>query len=113
MFVKKHEIPNIRAAFAPAVTISSDVSSAVSKTAGSISGSLSVTAAASDSSTLEYQWYKCTDSNGNGATAIAGATSSSMTIDTSLTAGTYYYFVKITAGKSTVKNSAVCTLTVA
>ncbi len=112
VFVKKNEIENIRAAFAPSVSIATDVTAAVSKTAGSISGNLSVKATASDGSEVEYQWYRCNDAEGNGATLIPGANESSWTIDPTLEAGTYYVFAKITAGKSTVKNSGICTLTV-
>ncbi len=64
-----------------------------SVTAGSISGSLSVTAASTG--TLGYQWYSCA-ADGSAAVKVAGAKSASMTIPTDLTEGEYYYFVKIT-----------------
>ena len=64
-------------------------------TVGSITESVSVTASAS-SGTLAYQWYEC-DANDSydGAAAISGATSSSYTLPTDLTAGSYFYFCRL------------------
>lgn len=113
VFVKTSFASGVWAMIAPSVTVTSDVAASKSLTEGSISGSLSVTATASDSSELTYQWYMCSDESKNGAVRIAGATDKSWTIDTSLTSGEYYVFVRITAGGSTVLDSSVCHITVA
>ena len=110
VFVKKSGLDAIWAWIAPAVTISAQPADA-SKTAGSISGSLSVTASAS-SGTLSYQWYSATDTDKNGAVKLAGKTSASMTIPTTLTAGSYYYFVKIKVDGIDAVESTVATVTV-
>lgn len=93
VFVAKSGLDAIWAWLSPTITVSSQPSNK-SVTAGSISGSVSVTA--SSSGTLTYQWYACEDANRTGAVKVAGATSSSMSVPTDLTAGVYYYFVKIT-----------------
>ena len=104
VFVQKSGLDAIWAWLSPAITVSSQPSNK-SVTAGSISGSLSVTA--SSSGTLTYQWYACEDSDRTGAIKVSGATSSSMTIPTDLTAGIYYYFVKITVdGINSVDSNA-------
>lgn len=107
VFVNKSGLDSIWAWIAPAVTISTQPANA-SKTAGSISGSLSISATAA-SGTLSYQWYSCEDADKTGAVKIAGATSSSMTIPTTLTAGKYYYFVKLKVdGIEAVDSSVAC-----
>ena len=92
---------------APEVTISVQPADK-SVTAGSISGSVSVTAASTG--TLGYQWYSCA-ADGSGAVKIAGAKSVSMTIPTDLTAGEYHYFVKITVDGIEALTSTVATVT--
>lgn len=111
VFVAKSGLVSVWAWISPAVTITAQPAS-VSKTAGNISGSLSVTAKA-DTGTLSYQWYSCKDENGSGAVKIAGATAASMTIPTDLEAGTYYYFVKVIVDGMAATDSAVAVVTVA
>lgn len=110
VFVKKSGLDAVWAWISPAVTISAQPSD-VTKTEGSISGSLSVTASASGA-TLTYQWYACDDENYSGAVKVAGATNASMTIPTDLTAGEYCYFVKIIVDGIAEKLSTVATVTV-
>ncbi|MBQ7725899.1 MAG: hypothetical protein IJT66_02025 [Clostridia bacterium] len=109
VFVKKSGLDAIWAWVSPAITISSQPSNK-SVTAGSISGSMSVTA--SSTGTLTYQWYSCSDANGTNAVKVSGATSSSMTVPTDLTEGEYYYFVKITVDgiASVISNAAKVTV---
>lgn len=110
VFVNKSGLDAVWAWISPTVTISSQPAD-VSKTAGSISGSLSVTATAS-SGTLSYQWYSCEDTDKSGAVKIAEKTSASMTIPTDLTAGNYYYFVKLKVDGIEATDSSVATVTV-
>ena len=42
------------------------------------------------------------------ATKIAGECSDTMKLDSSLTSGKYYYFVRMTAGDATMIDSKVC-----
>ncbi len=95
----------------PAITISAHPQSA-SVTVGSVSGSLSVTASASDGSSLSYQWYGNTTASNAGGTAIEGATSASMAIDTTLTAGSYYYYCIVTSATAGTATSSAATVTV-
>ena len=60
-------------------------------TQGSISGSLSVTASATEGAALSYQWCSNTTNSSTGGTAIFGATNASFAIPTDLSTGTYYY----------------------
>jgi len=54
-----------------------------------------VTASSSSStSVLSYQWHSC-DSNGGYTHPVSGAISSTFAIPTNLSAGTYYYCVKV------------------
>ncbi|MBO4693865.1 MAG: hypothetical protein J5659_05705 [Clostridia bacterium] len=110
VFVQKSGLDSVWAWIAPSVTISSQPANA-SKTAGSISGNISVTATAS-SGTLSYQWYSCADTQKNSAVKIAGKTSASMAIPTDLTAGSYYYFVKLKVDGIDATESNVATVTV-
>lgn len=111
VFVKKSEVDGIWAWISPAVTISTQPADA-SKTEGSISGSLSVSASAA-SGTLTYQWYEANGTDKRGAKRVSGATSSSMTIPTTLTAGSYYYFCKLFVDGIEAVDTTVATITVA
>lgn len=79
-------------------------------TVGNISGSLTITGSVSDNSTPSYQWY----GSANGtvqATDVAetgsGATTSSFTIPTTLTRGTYYYYCVVSGTSPTIATKAV------
>lgn len=75
--------------------ISTKAPVAKSVTAGSITGSMDSTATAY-TGTPTYQWYSnATNSNAGGST-VSGATSATLNIPTSLTAGTYYYYCVVT-----------------
>ncbi len=111
VFVKKSGLDAVWASVSPEITVSQAPAS-VSKTAGSISGSLSVKATASNG-TLTYQWYKCDDENKTNAVKIANATAANFTIPTDLAAGKYYYFVKITVDGIASVETAAATVTVA
>ena len=109
VFVNKSGLDAIWAWLSPTITISSNVSDK-SVTAGSISGSLSVTATSSGA--LTYQWYKCSNANKASAVKVANATTSSFTIPTTLTKGTYYYFVRIIVDGIAGVDSKVAKVTV-
>jgi len=111
IFVKKSELDGIWAWISNGITISTQPAD-VTKTAGSISGSLSVSASATPSGTLTYQWYSADDATGKNPVKVASATSASMTIDTTLTAGNYYYFCKVTVDGIASKNTTVAKVTV-
>lgn len=111
VFVKKSGMDAVWAWVSPAVTISAQPADA-SKTEGSISGSVSVTASAA-SGTLSYQWYEADGTDKSGAKRIAGATSASMTIPTDLEAGAYYYFCKLSVDGIPAVETTVATITVA
>ncbi len=110
VFVEKSDLDSVWAWISPKVTISSQPAD-VTKTEGSVSGSLSVTATA-ESGTLSYQWYSCDDTNGSGAVRVAGATGSSMTLDSGLTEGKHYYFVKLIVDGMAGTDSKVATVTI-
>lgn len=109
VFVKKSGLDAVWAWISPEIKVTVQPQN-VSKTAGNISGSLSVTA--TGEGTLTYQWYSC-DADGKNAVKVAGATAASMTLDTSLTAGTYYYFVRIFADAVASTDSAIAKVTIA
>lgn len=110
VFVSKSGLDTIWAWVSPEVKITTQPANK-SVTAGSITGTLSVTA--SSESDLTYQWYSCADADGEGATKIAGAIGSSFTIPTDLEAGTYYFFVKVIADGMAGTNSKIAKVTVA
>lgn len=112
VFVRRSGLDAIWAWISPAINITTQPAS-VSKTAGSISGSLSVAATSNPAGTLTYQWYEAEDADGSKAVKIANATSASMTIPTTLKAGKYYYFVKVIVDGIASVNSSVATVTVA
>lgn len=114
VFVNKSGLDTIWAWISNGVTISAQPQNA-SKTEGSISGSLSVTA--TSDGTLTYQWYESEDATGKNAVKISGATSSSFTIPTTLTAeggdnGKYYYFCKIKVDGLLAVDTSIATVTV-
>ena len=109
VFVNKSSLDSIWAWVSPAVTITSQPES-VTVTEGSITGSLSV--AAESDGAITYQWYSCDNANGSYPVKIKKAITSTFTIPTDLTAGTYHYFVKVFVDGCAGMNSAVATVTV-
>lgn len=101
------------------ISIATQPTAATTVTAGSITGSLSVTATTPN---VSYQWYSNTSNSATGGTAISGATSASYAIPTSLTKGEYYYYCVLSAtgyddvttsvAKVTVKNPTADTVTI-
>jgi len=97
----------------PVITINTQPAATINVLAGSITGSLNVGASVTQSATLSYQWYSNTTNSNTGGSEISGATSSSFTIPTTLTEGTYYYFCEVGAtGGAESKRSSVATVTV-
>ena len=95
------------------ITIHSHPAEVTQVTAGSISASLSVSASATPSETLIYQWYSNTSNRNSGGTEISGATSAVFAIPKTLTAGTYYYYCIVQdAGGTVAERSNVATVTV-
>ncbi len=98
-------------AFAKTGIITSAEPQNATVTAGTITESLSVTATASNSETVGYQWYEC-DANGYNGNIIAGATSNAFSIPTGLTAGSYYYCCVLTATGCDAVRTRTVTVTV-
>jgi hypothetical protein len=94
------------------ITITTQPAATTNVTAGSISGSLSVTASVSTNAALRYQWYKNTSAVNKGGSAISAATSASFTIPATLETGTYYYFCEVRAAGAAAVRSNVATVTV-
>jgi len=96
----------------PVITITAQPQATTTVTAGSITGSLTVTATATEGATPSYQWYSNTTASNTGGTAETGATGASFTIPPSLAAGTYYYFCEVSAkgAKSVRSNAATVTV---
>ena len=92
----------------PVITITKQPAATTDVLAGSISGSLSVAASVTPALTLTYQWYSNTTDSNSGGTLLSGATSTSYTIPTSLTMGTYYYYCVVSSagGGTAVSNVA-------
>ena len=93
----------------PIITIITQPAANTTVTFGSISGSLSVSAAVTQGATLSYQWYSNTSAVNSGGTPVAGSgTGASFVIPTSLTAGKYYYYVVVSAtgGAASVASTA-------
>jgi hypothetical protein len=109
VFVNKNGLDAIWAWVSPVVSITKNLED-TTVTAGSITGSLGVTA--TSTATLTYQWYECANENGAGAVKIAGANTATMKIPTTLEKGKYYYFVKVIADGVAGINSDVATVTV-
>ena len=109
VFVKNSYLSSVWAALAPSVTVT-NTTTKTTFDEGSISGAVSFSVTTSDSSTPVYQWYQCADKYKTDAIKISGETSNSMTYDTTLEAGTYYYFLRIKAGNATEFDTAVCRL---
>jgi hypothetical protein len=83
-------------------------------TAGSISGSLSVTASSTPTTTLSYQWYRAISALATDSVTdpTFGTNSDSFTIPDTLTPGNYYYYVVVSAVGAIPVQSSVATITV-
>jgi formylglycine-generating enzyme required for sulfatase activity len=81
----------------PVISITTQPARITRVTAGNISDSLSVTASVTQGQTLSYQWFSSTNATNTGGTEIAGATNASFTIPTTLSVGSYFYFVEVRA----------------
>ncbi len=112
VFVKKSELDTVWCWLSPAVIITNQPMDK-SLSEGAINENLSVNASVAAGNTLSYQWYSCEGENRENAVKIVGATTSSYALDSSLAAGTYYYFAKITVNGIASKDSEVATVTVA
>ena len=93
----------------PVISISAQPTLTTNVTMGSISGNLTVTASVTQGATLSYQWYSNSANSNTGGTVINGASNRTFAIPTTLTAGTYYYFVEVraTSGAVSVRSRAV------
>jgi hypothetical protein len=70
-----------------------------------------ITATATGTGTLNYQWYKNTTNTNVGGTIIAGATSASYTPPATSVIGTGYYYVIITDDNASTTSPAVSVIT--
>lgn len=91
------------------ITISTQPATITNVTEGSITGNLTVAATVNPSATPSYQWYAATF---DGCAPIAGQTSSSFSIPTTLTEGTYYYYCVASAPNAAPVTSNVVTVNV-
>ncbi len=81
-------------------------------TEGSITGSLTIAATATEGASVTFQWYGNTTVSNTGGTLISGETSASYALPATLTAGTYHYFCEVGAKGATPVRSSVATVTV-
>lgn len=84
---------------------------------GAITGSLTCNATVSNGNTAAYAWYSCTDTKKTSAAAIntaahPTAATASFTVPTTLTAGTYFYFCRVSANGAADMDSVVVKVTV-
>jgi hypothetical protein len=96
----------------PVISINTHPTATTNVVAGSISGTLTVTANVTQGATLSYQWYRNTTNNNTGGDAVNGATRASFTIPTTLAAGTYYYYCVVSASDAASVRSSVATVSV-
>jgi|GEM_PF-1883713 len=109
----RSNVAEVTVTVAPVITITTQPAAATTVVQGSINGSLSVAASVTQGATLSYQWYSNTQNNNTSGTLISGATNAIFTIPTTLTAGTYYYYCKLSAtGGATSVPSSVAKITV-
>ena len=95
----------------PVISIGTQPDGAVTVTAGSISESLSAAATVTEGS-VNYQWYSAEDTGKTNPQKIDGKTDASFSIPTELTAGTYYYFCRVSATDADDVDTNVATVTV-
>lgn len=109
VFVNKSGLDAIWAWVSPEVSVTNQPES-VEIEEGTEGVQLSVSAQSTGA--LTYQWYKASNENGAGAVKIAGATDDVYEIPSDLTAGTYYYFVKVIVNGIAGIKSNVATVTI-
>ncbi len=108
VFVKKSYTSSVWAILAPSATITGNANTSKTFNEGSVTGAVSFTITTSDSSTPKYQWYQCSDKYKNDAVKLIGETSNSMTFDTNLEVGSYFYFLRVNVGNATEFDTGVC-----
>ncbi|MCL2410892.1 MAG: SUMF1/EgtB/PvdO family nonheme iron enzyme [Treponema sp.] len=81
----------------PVITISTQPAATTDVTFGDISGNLTVEARVTYEAELSFQWFSNTEHSNEGGTKIYGETGTSFEIPQTLTVGTYYYFVEVSA----------------
>jgi len=86
----------------PVITINTQPSSLTGISAGCLCIYLTVEAGVIGTATLRYQWFSNTFNSNTVGIAITGATTAQLTIPTSLTAGTYYFFCEVSDTASDV-----------
>jgi hypothetical protein len=96
----------------PVISVATQPAATTTVTQGSITGTLSAAATATQNAAVTYQWFSNTTASNTGGTAITGATGATFTIPATLTTGTYYYFVEVRAGSAQAVRSSVATVTV-
>jgi hypothetical protein len=94
----------------PNVTITAQPAS-MSFSEGDITGSLSITANASDGNDLSYQWYSNTVNSSQGGLLVEGASEAEFALPSNLAVGVSYYYCAVTCGAS-VTLSEVAAVTV-
>lgn len=99
-------------AVTPIITITTQPASLTEVTAGSITGSLSVTASSNTSDPITYQWFENTIDSATGGIAISGETSASLVIPTDLLVDTYYFYCVLSLAGTSDVTSTVATVTV-
>ena len=101
----------------PVISITAQPAAATAVTRGSITGSLTCGATVSDSSAPVYTWYSCSAADKSNAAPLDPAVyptagTAGFTIPTDLTAGTYYYFCRVSAPGAEAVDSSVAAVTV-
>ncbi len=109
VFVKKSGLDAVWAWLSPEISITAHPED-VTVNEGSINGNL--TANASSEGALTYQWYSCVNEGKASSVKIFGANESTFTLPTDLTAGKYYYFLKITVDGMASVDTDVAVVTV-
>lgn len=106
VFVKKSGLDAIWAWVSPAVSMTADAAAVAED------GTTTLSINATSTGELSYQWYACEDANKRGAVKVAGATQNSYEVNPELSAGTYYYFVRVTVDGTASTDSEVFTVNV-
>lgn len=112
VFVKNSYVSSVWAVLAPSVTIEEEFPELIELTKEAAeAGSINFNASADSSTTLTYQWYSCSDAEGNNAVRMPGETSNTFEM-ASLDMGENYVFAVITAGGATVRTTKICKIVV-